>query len=391
MKNNWILMFGMILCFSPIAEGQNKEIIGYFPSWKWRSRDALAVPSKIRYDKLTMLNYAFFYPLKDGTLASRDSVGDEMFLRGKRGPVQPEACATIVDRAHQHGVKVLLSIGGWADSGNFPEVAASDATRARFAQSCLEQIAQYGFDGIDLDWEFPGYAEHGGTTDDRGNFTRLLQTCRDSLEVYGKRIGKRLLLTAALPAGAATLEHYEMDNVARLLDMLNVMTYDYSGTWDSLSGHNAPLYAPTQEDSSRNFDASFRLYTINFKIPPSKINLGIPFYGHAFADCSSIYGNHTGADTVIFSAHGCFYYDVLNLMDRFDRHWDERAKVPYLVSRSGNVLVTYDDEESIRHKVQYVIDRGALGVIIWEITGDNLADGRTPLLDVIHSILTTIE
>jgi chitinase len=381
---SWILLLTLILT-APSALAQRKEVIGYYPSWKMRSHGTAMTPVRIPFEKLTMINYAFFYPLKDGRLVGRDTTGDDIILRGEPGIGAGEhrPGTALVDLAHRHKVKILLSIGGWEDSSNFPEVAASDAGRKQFAHSCVEQIREYDFDGIDIDWEYPGYSDHKGTPDDKGNLVLLLRITRDSLTAYGKLIGKKLLLTAALPAGASNLANFDLERITGLLDMLNVMTYDLSGTWDRISGHNAPLFSPNDADSSRNVDAAFRLFTVMNKVPNSKVNIGIPFYGHTFSNCTGLYGPHSGPDTIHFSANGCFYYDIVQSMDRFARFWDDRAKVPYLVSQEWRTFVSYDDEESVGYKAQYVLDRDAAGVIIWEITGDYMPDGRTPLLDVL--------
>lgn len=381
-----ILLLAML--WLPIdALGQRKEIIGYYPSWKWKSRGKVMTPANIPYEKLTIINYAFFYPLSSGELVGRDIVGDEIALKGERDPQTGayKAGSSMVDLAHRHGVKVLLSVGGWEDSNNFPEVAASQSTRAAFAHSCLEIAKLYDFDGMDIDWEYPGYAEHKGTRDDKHNFTTLLQITRDSLNAYAKQVGKRMLLTAALPAGVSLLANYDFDKVTGILDMLNIMTYDFSGIWDPVSAHNAPLYSPNETDTLRNVDATFSYYTRTLSVPPSKINLGIPFYGHTFANCTALYGTHAGADTAYFTSEGSSFNEITKLKSKFSRIWDSRAKVPYLVNQSWKVIVSYDDEESVGYKAQYVVDQKVGGVIIWEITGDFLEDGTTPLLDVIVS------
>ncbi len=367
--------------------GQKKEIIGYYPSWKQQSGPTALTPAKIPYKKLTIIDYAFFHPRVDGTVMGRDSAGDDLILNGERGPGQGghKPGTALVGLAHANGVKVMLSIGGWGDSDNFPEVAKREATRARFAHSCTKLMRRYGFDGIDIDWEFPCLAGHKGTPDDRTNYTKLLQLLRDSLDSFGRTTGRHPLLTAALPAQEAETKNFEMEKVSRILDMLNVMTYDLNGEWDSLSGHNSPLYAPTAADTMRSVDAAFRLFTRTYGVPASKVNLGVPFYGHTYRGCTALYAPHQGADKVHFSRQGCFYYDIVACRKRFSRTWDDRAKAPYLASSAWKVLVSYDDEESVGYKAQYVIDKGACGLIIWEITGDYLPDGTTPLLDVICS------
>ncbi len=386
MKNvrTWICLLSLMLA-TVSAIAQRKEIIGYYPSWKWQLRDVVMTPARIPFAKLTMINYAFFYPSADGGLVGRDTVGDEIFLRGERDTDTGTAKRSpgLVELAHRQGVKVLLSIGGWEDSSNFPEVTASEMKRQQFAHSCINKIREYDFDGIDIDWEYPGYAEHKGTAEDKDNLTFLLQVTRDSLTGYASRTGKKLLLTAALPAGASNVSNFDLEKLTDLLDMLNVMTYDLNGPWDPVSGHNSPLFSSNDDDSSRNIDAAFRLYTVTYKVPASKVNIGIPFYGHTFANCVALNAPHSGPDTVHFSARGCFYYDIVRSIDKFTRFWDYRAKVPYIISQNWKTFISYDDEESVGYKSQYVLDKNAGGVIIWEITGDFMPDGGTPLLDVI--------
>ncbi len=388
MKITFGLLIVVTLCGATLrVQAQKKDIIGYYPSWKWKLGNNVLSPSRIPYEKLTVIAYAFFYPRPNGDIVGRDTVGDAVILRGEwdSGKKGSKTGVGLTELAHRHGVKVVLSIGGWGDSDNFPEVASYETTRIRFAHSCVEQIRTYGFDGIDIDWEYPGYADHKGTPGDKKNFTRLLRVVRDSLFEYGNHVGKSYTLTAALPGFESTLANYEIDSVASLLDRLNIMTYDFVGPWDSLSGHNAPLYASRSDDSLRNVDAAFKLYTQIHSVPAEKVNLGVPFYGHAFAQCTSLYAHYAGGDTVHFSTQGAFYSNIAPLVGGSRRIWDDRAKVPYLVFDSWKTLVSYDDEESVGYKARYVLEKKAAGLIVWEITGDMMPDGRTPLLDVIQS------
>jgi chitinase len=370
----------LIVLSSPTASAQPKEIIGYFPSWKWNSRANLVSAERIPFDKLTTVNYAFFVPLPNGEIVGKDTVGDRLYLRSGSGH-------RLTDLAHRHGTKVLLSIGGWEGSDNFPAIAASASRRAVFAKSCMAALAEFDFDGLDIDWEYPGYADHQGTPNDKHNFTLLLRALRDSLDERGQNTGKTYLLTAALPAGTSMVANIALDTVSMLLDRLNIMTYDFHGPWDSVSDHNSPLYPSKYADSTLCVDAAFRLYRTTYGVPSAKINLGVPFYGHTFTHCTALQSTHRGADTTHFSAAGTFYYDIFRLRKSFTRYWDDQAKVPYLISPAWELFVSYDDEESVRAKAQYVLDHNACGVIAWEITGDFLEDGSTPLLDAIGGVL----
>jgi chitinase len=367
--------------------GQRKQIIGYYPSWKWETRNNLVNTNAIPYEKFTIIDYAFLYPTHDGGISGIDTIKEieDRILKGDRSNGGQITGTSLAARAHRHGVKVMASVGGWEGSKEFSQIVADPMKRSTFAHSCIRQIIEYDLDGIDIDWEFPGFAEHNGIPADKQNFTIFLQEIRDSLTAYGKQKGRSFLLTAALPSGGSNVENIEIEKIAPLLDFLNVMTYDIYGEWSPVSGHNAPLYPGRPEDSTLSVDASFRLYHEKYRIQAEKINLGAPFYGHTYKNCAGVYKKHGGADLEHFPGDGFFYYDLVHHLDEFTRHWDEKAMVPYLLGKNFDTFVSYDDEESIKLKAQYVIDKNAGGLIIWEITADFLPDGTTPLLDAINT------
>ena len=147
------------------------EIIGYYPNWQWYNRAKLVNPMTIQYEKYTILNYSFFKPELSGAISSTDTWADENLLLGQinwsTSPVSYYPNTSIIDRAHNANTKVLPSIGGWTLSDNFPSIAASTTKRSTFAHGCCELIRTYHFDGIDIDWEYLGWVEHGGTTSDK--------------------------------------------------------------------------------------------------------------------------------------------------------------------------------------------------------------------------------
>ena len=388
---NVLLIVAVTVSVSLPLQGQHtrREVVSYYPSWKWRAEGQVLTPEKIPFGMLTVINYAFFYPLPDGAITGHDSSGDALMLYPHATGEGGDSSATLTSLAHRHGVRVLLSVGGWDDSNNFPAVASEAAGRMRFAHSCAGRIREFGFDGIDIDWEFPGMAEHNGTPADGENYVRLLRVLRDTLDNLGARRHRHYLLTAALPADLARAQAMRIREAAPLLDFLNIMTYDMYGTWDPGAYHNAPLFAGPGGDSARTLDGAFRLYHETFGIPAARINLGVPFYGHTFTGCTELGGVHGPADTVHFQGGGATYSAIAALISRFTRHRDNFAGVPYLTSSDWNMLVSYDDEESVRMKARYVLDRGARGLIIWEITQDYLPDGSHPLLESIDSVFHT--
>lgn len=142
----------------------------------------------------------------------------------------------------------LPSIGGWTLSNNFPSIAADPQKRQNFANSCVELIEAFEFDGIDLDWEYPGYTPHNGTPADKENFTLLLQEISTAIDAYGESINKDMILTIAVGAAPDRMDDVEWDNVSSLVDIINVMSYDFFGAFSPSTNHNSPLYAPLEGD-----------------------------------------------------------------------------------------------------------------------------------------------
>ena len=383
---NQVLILLLLMMFGPLL-AQEKETVGFYQSWMWKQYPVMMNPAAIPYGKLTAINYAFFYPLESGEILGMDPAADRYLLQGEADdmPAGAEPAASIIELARAHGTRVLLSIGGWETSGNFPQVAADPQKRARFAHGCIRHIRNYGFDGIDIDWEFPGYVRHNGTPQDRFNFTYLLQTVRDSLAAYGKTTGRQYLLSASLPAAAGHLPDIDVQKITPILDYLNIMTYDLFGPWGKISNHHTALYGPAQGDSARCLDGAFKLYHDIHGVPAEKINLCAAFSGHVYTNCTEIYGEHQGGDNDLFPAgDGVLYAHIMEKADWFERQWDPVAQAPYLVSASRKILISLDDEASVALKADYIIRNKAHGLVIWPLMGDHLKDGRTPLLDAIY-------
>lgn len=356
------------------------EVIGYLPSWKRIVDGSPLRPASLPLDKLTIINYAFFVPRADGSLVGKDSVGDRLLLS-----IDPDS--GLVPLAHSRGVRVVVSIGGWEDSDLFPAVAATPASRGQFTHSCMDAVRHHDFDGVDIDWEYPGYPDHMGTAADTKNFTALCSALRDSLDALGRSAGRRYLLTAALPAGGEHLRRIDVQAVSEILDWLNIMTYDYYGYWDPIANHNSPLFPHPGSDSTRCIDATFRLFHEQLHVPVSRLVIGIPFYGRAYAECIAPNTPHAGPDTLFFTPGGTGYTEIAGALPLFERVWDDNAGVPYLVHAARRVFVSYEDAESVRAKAAYAADRGIRGVMIWEITDDLRRDSSTPLLNALTGAL----
>ncbi len=154
--------FWLLVLFSLTTHATEKKFIGYYPGWAAYRVPAIK-PSSLDVSKITHINYAFAKLNKDGTITLCNEEDGANFKQ-------------LNDLKKKYpALKVLISIGGWESSGNFSTVAANANTRKIFAQQCINFCKRYNFDGVDIDWEFPGFKEHQGTPADKQNFTLLLK------------------------------------------------------------------------------------------------------------------------------------------------------------------------------------------------------------------------
>jgi len=392
----------------------DKVVIGYYAGWQWYDRNKFADPVNVDFSKYDRINYAFFQPDLQGNLYGTDEWADPQLLWGpyEYNPANQDTntnyfCSWdfpdtkncnyhqtdkgILHLAKQAGAQVMPSIGGWTLSDNFPTIAASESTREYFAQQCVELLKAYDFDGIDIDWEYPAYEDHSGTPEDTVNFTLLLQAIRDALDAHGAQTGKYYPLSAALPCGPDKIENIEVHNIKDILDELNLMSYDLHGAWDELTGMNAPLYDQGWTDLTKR--QSIHGCVENYRergVPLSKINLGLPWYGRSFRKATGTKQLHDGPDDINFHLDegSPQYFNIVNELHRMDTYRHEKTATQYAVFLdSDGGFTSYDDPRAICDKVEYALERGMHGFLVWEISGDMLDSGETPLIDATNDKL----
>lgn len=373
------------------------RVVGYFAEWSIYDRKYHV--ADIPADQLTHLNYAFAKINEAGECALFDSYAaiDRFYpgdswengaLRGNFRQLQ------LLKKKHPQ-LKTLIAVGGWTLSGPFSDVALTDAARGKFARSCVRFMTKYGFDGIDVDWEYPvsgGLAGNKTRPADKSNYTLLLAELRKELDAHGKLDGKSYLLTIAAPAGPGTYANLELEKVARLIDWFNLMAYDFHGGWSPLTNFNAALYPsaadPTKDETIRkqfNVDAAVKGYR-KAGVPAEKIVVGVPFYGRGWTGVADVnrglYQPHKGLPRGTWEAGVFDYKDIAaHYASKLPRHWHDEAKAAWLFDPVKGLLISYDDAESIRGKAEYVKKAGLGGVMIWEVSAD---DAKRSLLKAIH-------
>lgn len=175
----------------------------------------------------------------------------------------------------------LIAVGGWSWSARFSDAALTEESRTTFANSCVDFIVKYGFDGVDIDWEYPvvgGLSTNIRRPEDKYNFTLLMQKLREKLDARGVIDGKNYLLTFAGAAGSWYVNNIELSKLQQYVDYANIMTYDIHGTWDQYTDFNAPLYNSSEESPQLKWSVDTSVNTwLKAGFPADKLIWVFPF------------------------------------------------------------------------------------------------------------------
>lgn len=299
------------------ASRDSKVVVAYVTSWS----EVMPDPQY-----MTHINYAFGHVNESFNGVKIDN---EEHLR------------QIVDlRKQKPELKVLLSIGGWG-SGRFSEMAANDEYRRAFAADCDRVVKEFALDGIDIDWEYPtsSMANISSSPDDTENFTLLMQDIRAA-------IGNEKELTLATVASA---RYIDFKAILPSVDFVNIMAYDMA----SAPKHHSALY-PSGHSGDITSDGAVTAH-LKAGVPPSKLVMGMPFYGRGGDGYPSFQD----------------YNKVGNTDTQYTEKWDEVAQVPYLADKNDTLVFGFENPRSLAIKCQYILDKDLLGGMYWDYSGDN--------------------
>ncbi len=376
-----------------------RRIIGYYAGWTSASKQF--TPADIPAHMLTHVNYAFGLIGPDNLAVLGDPEADVEHaypgdsqepgaLRGNFRQLQ------LLKERHPH-LKTLISMGGWTGSGRFSDAVATEERCRAFVASCIELFLTRWpgvFDGIDIDWEYPvccGLPENSTRPEDKRNCTLLFAELRRQLDELEATTGQRYLLTTAIPAGRKLpVTCFELREIAEIVDWINVMTYDLTGSGESgVTNFNAAFRSspadpsPPEPRQYHNVVATVDVF-LEAGVPRDQLVVGVPFYGRGFTGVPNVndglyqpFTGTTGGDYRTIKAEH---------LPTSTRHWHPEAQVPWLFDPATGVMMSYDDPESLANKAAYVRDQGLGGIMIWELSDD---DDQSSLLTAIGSGLGT--
>jgi chitinase len=364
-----------LLALAPYAAAQEAKpiVLAYV-----RGTHHLITPDEIAAQKLTRIHYAFLVP-HDGIITASD-------------PTDDTNLHTLVALKKQNpALEVLVSVGGGANSSGFSDLAQTSESRGKFVASCIDLIAQYKLDGIDIDWEYPGSPFPGHTSrpeEDKVNYTLLFRDLRKAFTLYEEKThSKHLLLSTATNGKPFFIRSTDLAAASVYLDTIALMGYDVYGPNSPTTGNHSPLFTDSADPIQYSDDSFLQAYA-SAGVPTSKIVLGVPFYGYGWRDVPAI-------DNGLFqlvAKHATFDIPYNSIVQQelatgsgFTRFWDNEAKVPILYNNTTHVFISYEDPESIAFKAEYVRKHHLAGMMFWEYSGDL----NNQLLDAINAGLNS--
>jgi chitinase len=264
----------------------------------------------------------------------------------------------IMPKARENGNWVIFSI---APDSDWSAIASSSSRINTFADNIVAMINQYGFDGVDIDWETP-------TSLEAPRFTLMMQVIYTKV----KENNPNHLVTAAIAGGMWQPPRYDLENSHQYLDYINMMTYGmvsnngyYQNALSRSTIYDNPTNSVGKTLTSCSIEESVAIYN-SYGIPNSKIIVGVAFYGikqtRTFNQTTQTWSDWVNAGSVSYTS---LINNYLN-NSSYKYYYDTFAKVPYILKTDGTLFISYDNPRSIADKSEYIIENGLAGMMYWE-------------------------
>ncbi|KAJ2864154.1 hypothetical protein GGH94_003102 [Coemansia aciculifera] len=359
-------------------------VFGYLPTWQTDKAEGVDLT------KYTHITIAFAIPDENGqiTMDNRDGMMKEWMPK--------------ISDSH---AKVLVSLGGWTGSKYFSPILKDPKKRNRMIDQMTQWMQDHGFDGWDVDYEYPGRQGDSCHTfdarEDTPNFLQFLKDLRHRIDSeFGAGTKLITVATRFQPFDGPQGPMNDVSEFAKYVDYFNPMLYDFNGVWSDTTGPNAPLDYTKGKALQFSFKSSIQSW-IDAGIPVSKINAGLPFYGRTvtansdMANSRDMYqplsktiprGDGDDKEESDISCGGPKLFSgiwkytnlrsegVLDAPDSATAPWvrqyDNATNTPWLFNKETKDFVSYDDMASIGAKAEFAAEKGLAGVMIWPITND---------------------
>uniref|UniRef100_A0A673VT03 Oviduct-specific glycoprotein n=1 Tax=Suricata suricatta TaxID=37032 RepID=A0A673VT03_SURSU len=372
---------------SPLP-GAARKLVCYFASWA-KSRPGLASFLPRDLDPFLCTHLIFAFASMNNNRLVANSLQDKKFIYMEFNRL----------KERNRELKTLLSIGGWNfGTKRFTTMLSTSANREKFIDSAISLLRTHNFDGLDLFFLYPGL--RGSPKNDRRTFLLLIEELWFAFQKEAQLTGRpKLLLSAAVSAKERIIRTaYNASLLGRLLDFINVLSYDFHGSWERFTGHNSPLFSVPGDSFSAAW--GMRCWR-NLGVPAEKLLMGFPTYGRTFnlleasknglrakARGAALSGKYTKENGFLA------YYEICPFLRNATRHWVDNLRVPY--AHKGHTWLGYDDVVSFRHKAMFIKGENLGGAMVWtldldDVKGTFCGTGPFPLISKLHSLLMQAE
>ncbi|KZF23992.1 glycoside hydrolase family 18 protein [Xylona heveae TC161] len=334
--------------------------IGYYESWANARTCQSVSPEDLNLNGFTHINFAFaFFDPQSFQIAPMDGNSASLYSR-----------FTGLKNSNS-GLQTWISVGGWSftDPGPtrtaFSDMVSSSGNRQQFINSLIKFMDTYGFDGVDLDWEYPQADDRGGAPADKENYVTLVQELRNA-------IGSKYGISMTLPTSYWYLQHFDVEEIQKSLDWFNLMAYDLHGVWDADSKFVGPYIAP--HTNITEIDLALDLLW-RAGVSPDKVVMGEGWYGRSFTlkdpSCNTPNGvcEFTGGANPgpCSDASGILTLEEINNIisdNSLTPVWDKEAAVKW-ITWDSNQWVSYDDDDTFQQKRDFANSRCLGGLMVW--------------------------
>ncbi|KAI0159376.1 family 18 glycosyl hydrolase [Pestalotiopsis sp. NC0098] len=338
----------------------SKRTIGYYEAWANTRPCDVVSPEDLNLNGFTHINFAFaFFDPSTFEIAPMDTASGKLYSR------------FTALKENNAGLQTWISVGGWSftDPGPtrtaFSDMASTADNRKKFITGLINFMEHYGFDGVDLDWEYPQADDRGGITADKANYVSLAKELKAA---FGNRYG----ISMTLPTSYWYLQHFDLAAIQPQVDWFNFMTYDLHGVWDAQSQFIGPYIAPHTNVTEIDLGLDL-LWRAGVK--PAKVVMGLGWYGRSFTlsdpSCSTPNGicQFSGGADAGPCSNASGILTLKEIQDTISYNgveplWDKEAMVKY-VTWDSNQWVSYDDDDTFDQKRNFANKRCLGGTMVW--------------------------
>ncbi|KAL4938539.1 hypothetical protein BDV06DRAFT_215028 [Aspergillus oleicola] len=346
----------------PSCAGTSSEQVyaGYYEAWNYQRPCDVIIPENIDVVPWTHLFYSFAGIDTDDSTIKKLYDHDDEYMK-----------QMVALKKKKPELKVFISVGGWEVGGEpFSDMVRFSSTRNSFIESATSFMNDYGFDGIDVDWEYPGASDRGGRDEDTDNFVQFMKELKDACDGSYN-------ITATLPSSYWYLKGFDVKGLSKYVDYFNFMSYDIHGTWDGNSEYTSSVINPHTNltEISEGLDLLWRN-----DIDPAKVLLGLGFYGRSFTlndttcthpGCSfdKEYESGGAAPGECSGTSGILTdYEINRVINRYDPEvvYNKQAAVNWF-TWNNDQWVSFDNSKTLKQKADFANSRCMGGLFAWTL------------------------